>query len=162
SGSSRLHHRIDVGQRAHTDRLQGRAVTRAHGRIALLILLVAVAPQTAAQRFPQFVPAQGDFVAKNFKFTSGEILPELRLHYRTLGKPMRDASGMVRNAVLILHGTGGNGSVFVGNPFFAPQLFAPGAVLDADRYFLIMPDVLGHGQSAKPSDGLRAKFPRYG
>ena len=137
-------------------------MTRAQRRLALLILLVAFAGPSAAQRFQQFVPAQGDFVAKNFKFTSGEVLPEVRLHYRTLGKPQRDASGMVRNAVLILHGTGGNGSVFAANPFFAPQLFAPGAVLDADRYFLIMPDVMGHGQSAKPSDGLRAKFPRYG
>ncbi len=107
-------------------------------------------------------PEHGDFIIKNFRFTSGEVLPELRLHYRTLGTPERDASGVVRNAVLIIHGTGGSGGVFAANPFFGGQLFVPGGVLDASRYFLIMPDVLGHGQSSKPSDGLRARFPRYG
>ncbi len=107
-------------------------------------------------------PAQGDFIIKDFRFTSGEVLPELRLHYRTLGQPERDASGTVRNAVLIIHGTGGHGGVFTANPFFGGELFVPGGVLDATRYFLIMPDALGHGQSTKPSDGLRARFPRYG
>ena len=106
-------------------------------------------------------PAQGDFVIKNFRFTSGEVLPTLRLHYRTLGKPRRDAKGVVRNAVLILHGTGGNGSQFEA-PTFAGELFVPGGLLDATRYFLIMPDALGFGRSSKPSDGLRAGFPRYG
>lgn len=107
-------------------------------------------------------PAQGDFIIKDFRFASGELLPELRLHYRTLGNPERDASGTVRNAVLIIHGTGGHGGVFASNPFFGGELFVPGGVLDATRYFLIMPDALGHGQSSKPSDGLRARFPRYG
>ncbi|RPI48635.1 MAG: alpha/beta fold hydrolase, partial [Acidobacteria bacterium] len=107
-------------------------------------------------------PQQGDFIIKNFRFTSGEVLPELRLHYRTLGTPERDGSGAVRNAVLIIHGTGGSGAVFAANPFFGGHLFVPGGVLDASRYFLIMPDALGHGQSSKPSDGLRARFPRYG
>jgi homoserine O-acetyltransferase/O-succinyltransferase len=107
-------------------------------------------------------PQQGDFIIKNFRFTSGEVLPELRLHYRTLGTPERDGSGVVRNAVLIIHGTGGSGAVFAANPFFGGHLFVPGGVLDASRYFLIMPDALGHGQSSKPSDGLRARFPRYG
>jgi homoserine O-acetyltransferase len=130
-------------------------------RILSLLALAIVACAGAAQQ-PPLTPAEGDFVVKNFTFTSGEILPEVRLHYRTLGKPLRDASGQVRNAVLIIHGTGGNGSVFVANPFFGGQLFVPGGVLDANRYFLIMPDALGHGRSTKPSDGLRAKFPRYG
>ena len=102
-------------------------------------------------------PAHGDFVIKNFRFTSGEVLPTLRLHYRTLGKPRRDANGLVRNAVLILHGTGGSGAQFEA-PTFAGQLFVPGGLLDATRYFLIMPDALGFGQSSKPSDGLRAGF----
>ena len=107
-------------------------------------------------------PVPGDFVLQNFQFTSGEVLPEVRLHYRTLGTPERDDSGQVRNAVLIIHGTGGSGAVFAANPLFGGQLFVPGGVLDANRYFLIMPDALGHGQSTKPSDGLRARFPRYG
>jgi homoserine O-acetyltransferase len=103
----------------------------------------------------------GDFVLKDFKFTSGETLPALRLHYRTLGKPVRDAKGQVRNAVLIMHGTGGTGAQFE-SPTFAGELFVPGGLLDANRYFLIMPDAIGFGQSSKPSDGLRARFPRYG
>ena len=106
-------------------------------------------------------PAHGDFVIKNFRFTSGEVLPDLRLHYRTLGTARRDASGRVTNAVLIMHGTGGTGAQF-GAPTFAGELFVAGGLLDAARYFLIMPDALGFGQSSKPSDGLRAKFPRYG
>ncbi len=106
-------------------------------------------------------PAHGDFVIKNFRFTSGEALPTLRLHYRTLGKPRRDANGQVRNAVLIIHGTAGSGEQFE-SPAFAGPLFAAGGLLDAARYYLIMPDSLGFGQSSKPSDGLRANFPRYG
>jgi homoserine O-acetyltransferase len=106
-------------------------------------------------------PAHGDFVIKNFRFTSGDVLPVLRLHYRTLGKPRRDANGLVRNAVLILHGTGGSSAQFEA-PTFAGQLFVAGGLLDATRYFLIMPDALGFGQSSKPSDGLRAGFPAYG
>ncbi len=125
----------------------------------LLFVLLIVPRGGAAQ---PLAPAQGDFVVKNFRFVSGDVLPELRLHYRTLGTPQRDAKGMVRNAVLIIHGTGGSGAVFLANPAFAGQLFVPGGVLDANRYFLIMPDALGHGRSSKPSDGLRARFPRYG
>ena len=107
------------------------------------------------------VPAQGDFVIQNYRFASGETLPELRLHYRTLGTPQRDAQGTVRNAVLILHGTGGSGAQFI-RPDFAGALFGAGQLLDAARYFLILPDGIGHGQSSKPSDGLHAAFPRYG
>jgi len=125
-----------------------------------LPVLLTLSCAAAAQ--PPLAPAQGDFVIKNFKFASGEVLPEVRLHYRTLGKPQRDASGRVTNAVLIIHGTTGTGAYFAANPYFGGQLFVPGGVLDANRYFLIMPDVLGHGQSSKPSDGLRAHFPRYG
>src|SRR5690349_18225814 len=103
---------------------------------------------------------EGDFVAKNFKFRSGETLPELRLHYTTLGKPARDAQGRVTNAVLILHGTGGTGHQFL-TPIFAGELFGPGQLLDATRYFIILPDGIGHGKSSKPSDGRHAHFPQY-
>ena len=108
----------------------------------------------------QVTPVEGDFVARNFKFESGESLPELKLHYRTLGTPRKDASGQVRNAVLIMHGTGGTGAQFVARQF-AGVLFGAGQRLDAAKYFIILPDAIGHGQSSKPSDGLRMKFPRY-
>ena len=126
----------------------------------LLILVVALASaRTSAAQHP--APVQGDFILKDFKFRSGEALPELRLHYRTLGQPERDGQGLVRNAVLIMHGTGGSGVQFI-RPEFAGTLFAPGGLLDAARYFIILPDGIGHGQSSKPSDGLRTRFPRYG
>jgi homoserine O-acetyltransferase/O-succinyltransferase len=104
--------------------------------------------------------AEGDFVVKNFKFQSGETLPELRLHYTTLGKPTHDPQGRVTNAVLILHGTGGTGHQFL-QPQFADELFEPGQLLDATRYFIVLPDGIGHGKSSKPSDGLHAHFPSY-
>jgi homoserine O-acetyltransferase len=104
--------------------------------------------------------AEGDFVVKNFKFRSGETLPELRLHYTTFGKPVRNAQGRVTNAVLILHGTGGSGQQLVQQQF-AGELFGPGQLLDANRYFIILPDGVGHGKSSKPSDGLHARFPQY-
>ena len=106
-------------------------------------------------------PVEGDFILKDFRFTSGERLPELRMHYRTYGTPRKDAQGVVRNAVLIMHGTGGTGGQFTGAGF-AGELFGPGQPLDASKYFIILPDDIGHGGSSKPSDGLRAKFPRYG
>lgn len=103
---------------------------------------------------------QGDFMVREFKFSSGEVLPELTLHYTTLGRPRRDSRGVVRNAVLVLHGTGGTGRAFV-SPTFAGVLFGPGQLLDTARYYVVLPDGIGHGGSSKPSDGLRAKFPRY-
>jgi homoserine O-acetyltransferase len=106
-------------------------------------------------------PAQGEVFLKDFRFTSGEMLPQLRIHYRTFGKPVRDSRGEVTNAVLILHGTTGSGAQFV-RPEFAGELFEPGQPLDATRFFIILPDGIGHGQSSKPSDGLHARFPRYG
>src|SRR5215813_12279343 len=108
------------------------------------------------------VPAttEGDYVVKNFKFRSGESLPELKLHYTTLGKPSRDTQGRVTNAVLILHGTGGTGHQFL-TPIFSGELFGPGQLLDASRYYLILPDGIGHGKSSKPSDGMHAHFPHY-
>ncbi len=97
---------------------------------------------------------------RDFHFHSGEILPELRLHYSTLGAPARDASGRVSNAVLILHGTGGSGRQFL-RPEFAGVLFGPGQLLDTRRYYIVLPDGVGHGKSSKPSDGLRGRFPQY-
>jgi homoserine O-acetyltransferase/O-succinyltransferase len=105
-------------------------------------------------------PAEGDFVLRDFRFGTGETLPELKVHYRTLGVPRRDAKGVVRNAVLLLHGTTGTGKQFLAENF-AGVLFGPGQLLDATRYYLILPDGIGHGDSSKPSNGLRARFPRY-
>ncbi len=103
---------------------------------------------------------EGDFVIPNFRFDSGESLPELRVHYLTLGQPARDARNRITNAVLILHGTGGTGRQFM-SPLFANVLYGEGALLDTTRYYVILPDGIGHGRSSKPSDGLRAKFPHY-
>ena len=109
----------------------------------------------------QPVVKEGDFVLKDFRFASGETLPELRLHYRTIGTVQRDEHGVARNAVLIMHGTGGTGAQFL-RPEFSGELFRAGGELDTQRFFVILPDGIGHGQSSKPSDGLRGRFPRYG
>jgi homoserine O-acetyltransferase len=113
-----------------------------------------------AQHKPAFDVKEGDYVVKDFKFRTGESLPELKLHYRTLGTPMRDARGRVTNAVMILHGTGGSGAHFL-EPYFANELYGPGQPLDIARYFVILPDGIGHGGSSKPSDGMHARFPQY-
>src|ERR1700686_4036620 len=116
--------------------------------------------QTPAQNPSKYAVVEGDYVAHNFKFKSGQQLPELRVHYRTLGKVARDAQGRATNAVLILHGTGGSGQQFL-QPQFAGELFSPGQLLDINRYFIILPDGIGHGKSSKPSDALHAHFPAY-
>ena len=125
--------------------------------------IVAIGLLTIASCVGAAEPAvtEGDFVTRNFRFASGETLPELRLHYRTLGKVQRDAKGVARNAVLIMHGTGGTGAQFL-RPEFAGELFRAGGELDPERFFVILPDGIGHGQSSKPSDGLHARFPHYG
>jgi homoserine O-acetyltransferase len=105
-------------------------------------------------------PVEGNFALHDFRFGTGETLPELKLHYRTIGHPVRDAQGVTRNAVLVLHGTTGAGSNFISETF-AGKLFGPGQLLDAARYFIVLPDGIGHGQSSKPSDGLHMRFPRY-
>ena len=104
---------------------------------------------------------EDDFILRNFEFSDGSVLPELRIHYTTLGQPRRDAAGIVRNAVLILHGTTGNGRGFL-SAAFAGELFGPGQLIDSATHFIILPDGIGTGKSSKPSDGLRARFPRYG
>ncbi len=118
---------------------------------------LAFAP-IAAQAAPEV--KEGDYTVRDFRFQSGETLPALKLHYRTLGTPHRDARGQIDNAVMILHGTGGTGAQFL-RPQFADILFAPGGELDPAKYFIILPDSIGHGGSSKPSDGLRARFPGY-
>src|SRR5258708_7689609 len=135
-------------------------------RIAFRFFVLAAAFQllvslpTPGQTAKSPETAEGDFVVKNFKLRSGETLPELRLHCTTLGKPVRNAGGRVTNAILILHGTGGTGHQFL-TPIFAGELFGPGQLLDTTRYFIILPDGIGHGKSSKPSDGLHAHFPQY-
>ena len=128
-------------------------------RRAAWLLALLVTGVAGAAGYP--APAEADFLVRDFRFASGESLPELRIHYRTLGKPKKDGAGKVRNAVLIGHGTGGSGAQFIREEF-AGELFGAGQLLDATRYFIVLPDGIGHGRSSKPSDGLRAKFPRYG
>jgi homoserine O-acetyltransferase len=125
--------------------------------LSLLILVIRATP--AGAQHPG--ASEADFTLKNFRFASGEAMPGLRLHYRTLGRIRRDDEGVVRNAVLILHGTGGSGEQFL-RPEFAGELYGGGGLLDTARYFVVLPDGIGHGRSSKPSDGLRARFPRYG
>src|SRR5881409_2548143 len=135
-----------------------RTVSRLFVLAAAVPLLLSLPTQGQTASWP--ATTEGDFTVKNFKFHSGETLPELRLHYTTLGKPARDAQDRVTNAVLILHGTGGTGHQFL-TPIFAGELFGPGQLLDAARYFIILPDGIGHGKSSKPSDELHAHFPQY-
>ncbi|MBI5770672.1 MAG: alpha/beta fold hydrolase [Verrucomicrobia bacterium] len=123
------------------------------------VLLLATAGHPRAADYPK--AHAGDVVLRDFTFRSGESLPELRIHYNVLGRPRRDAQGVVRNAVLVMHGTGGAGKGLL-RPEFAGELFGAGQPLDATKFFIILPDAIGHGQSTRPSDGLRAKFPRYG
>jgi len=122
------------------------------------LLIIATSSASAAD-YP--APVEADYIIRDFKFASGETLPELRLHYRTLGKPEKDAQGGTRNAVLIMHGTTGSGAQFI-RPEFAGELFGKDQPLDASKFFIVLPDAIGHGKSSKPSDGMRAKFPRYG
>jgi homoserine O-acetyltransferase len=127
--------------------------------IALFLLISLSCSVVSAAPFP---PAHsGTYVMRNFRFADGESLGNLRMHYVTFGKPRRDASGKTTNAVLIMHGTGGSSKQFL-QPKFAGVLFSPGGLLDARNYFIIIPDGIGHGESSKPSDGLRAHFPHYG
>jgi homoserine O-acetyltransferase/O-succinyltransferase len=126
---------------------------------SFIAILLFASTVVAAANYP--APKEADVILKDFKFTSGEKLPQLRIHYRTLGAPQQNATGVVRNTVLILHGTTGTGEQFI-RPEFAGELFGPGQLLDASKYFIVLPDGIGHGKSSKPSDGLHAKFPRYG
>jgi homoserine O-acetyltransferase len=127
------------------------------------ILMLVVSRGAAAEAPSISYPGQkeGDFIAKNFGFQSGDSMPEVRLHYTTLGVPHKNAHGEIDNAVLMLHGTTGTGKNFL-SPSLGGQLFGKGQPLDANTFFIILPDGLGRGGSTKPSDGLRTKFPHYG
>lgn len=136
--------------------------------LSLQFLRVKTLPFFAALLCPILVsaadypaPVENDYVIRDFKFASGETLPELRIHYRTIGMLQKDAQGKASNAVLIMHGTTGSGAQFI-RPEFAGELFGKDQPLDGAKYFIVLPDGIGHGKSSKPSDGLHAKFPRYG
>jgi homoserine O-acetyltransferase len=124
------------------------------------LLLIFVARFVFAAEYPAAI--ESDYTIRDFKFASGDTLPELRLHYRTIGKPEKDAQGKTTNAVLIMHGTTGSGAQFVPRSEFADELFGKDQPLDATKFFIVLPDGIGHGKSSKPSDGMHAKFPRYG
>jgi homoserine O-acetyltransferase len=134
----------------------------------LLLLAQASAPQTpplAAATAPaaptsKWPARDAQVTFRNFRFRSGETLPELRINYTTLGQPHRNARGEIDNAVMVLHGTGGTGRQFL-SPQFADELYGPGQPLDIARYWIILPDGIGHGKSSKPSDGLHMRFPQY-
>jgi homoserine O-acetyltransferase/O-succinyltransferase len=134
----------------------------------LLLATLALQPTAAATGWGAPAPAsarvwptrEADVLLRNFRFRSGETLAELRLHYTTLGSPHRDMRGQIDNAVMVLHGTGGDGKQFL-RPQFADELYGPGQPLDVRRYWIILPDNIGHGRSSKPSDGLRMRFPKY-
>jgi len=115
------------------------------------VVVSLMALSAAAQNYP--TPKEGDWIARDFRFHTGEAMSELRLHFRTVGEPSGEP-------VLILHGTTGSGASML-SAAFAGELFGPGQPLDANKYFIILPDAIGHGKSSKPSDGMRAKFPRY-
>ncbi len=136
--------------------LTWRLATLKHFSAAFFVALLNAA---RAANYP--APTEGDFTVRDFTFASGETLPDLRVHCRTIGKPEKDAQGKTRNAVLIMHGTTGSGAQFI-RPDFAGELFGKDQPLDATKFFIVLPDGVGHGKSSKPSDGLHAKFPHYG
>ncbi len=121
------------------------------GSMRTLVAAMLLAGAAHAADYPR--PVQGDYVAHDFRFHDGQVMQDLHLHYTTLGN--KDGE-----PVLVLHGTAGTGMGML-TPEFAGELFGPGQALDARKYFIILPDVIGAGQSSKPSDGMRASFPRY-
>jgi len=148
-------------------RIRIRIVKRLGLFVAMAIMLAPgqARAQTAAENAVQNAPSgpaphEGDFVIHNFRFQSGETMPEVRMHYTTFGTPVKNARGRTANAVLVLHGTSGTGQQFL-RPIFAGVLFGPGQLLDASKYYIILPDNVGHGKSSKPSDGMHARFPQY-
>jgi homoserine O-acetyltransferase len=128
-------------------------------RVVAFLSFTTVAAALFAADYPS--PTESDYTIRDFKFASGESLPELRIHYRMLGKIEKDAQGKTRNAVLIMHGTTGSGAQFI-RPEFASELFGKDQPLDATKFCIVLPDGIGHGKSSKPSDGRHATFPPYG
>jgi len=129
-------------------------------RLAILIVVLTVTLSAQTESHTKWPVKDGTYVIKNFRFGTGETFPELKLHYLTLGEPHRDSAGHTDNAILLLHGTGGNAHTLL-NPVFSEVLFGPGQPLDITKFFIIFPDDIGHGESSKPSDGLRMHFPQY-
>jgi homoserine O-acetyltransferase len=125
-----------------------------------LLALFSLGVGAAGNAVREVEPLESDYVIHDFHFASGETLPELRIHYTFFGKAKKDAQGRITNAVLIMHGTGGSGRSLV-NERFSGVLFQKGQLLDADKYYIILPDAIGHGKSSRPSDALRMKFPQY-
>ena len=134
-------------------------ITSMGSQFLRLVAVLAMMFALSAADYP--APTEGDYTIRDFKFTSGETLPELRIHYRTLGKAEKDGQGKTRNAILIMHGTTGSGAQFI-RPEFAGELFGKDQPLDATKFFIVLPDGIGHGKSSKPSDGMHARFPHYG
>jgi homoserine O-acetyltransferase len=126
-----------------------RTYFRAAAAFASALILVPIA--AAAADYP--APKQGEWVARDFKFHTGEVMPQLRVAYTTIGEPSGEP-------VLVLHGTGGSAANML-TPAFAGELYGPGQPLDSAKYFIVIPDALGTGTSSKPSDGMRTKFPKY-
>lgn len=127
---------------------------------SLLLILLSIAITGKAQiKYP--TPQESDYIVKDFAFESGEKLPELRIHCITVGKQHKNAHGQTDNAILIMHGTTGDSKGLIGIERFSNTLFAPGAVLDANKYYIVFVDGIGHGRSSRPSDGLHMKFPKY-
>jgi homoserine O-acetyltransferase len=155
-----MHNEPPAASRAIAARCRIPLLLRALGVAAACACLLPCPTTRADATLSDLKPVEGDYVVPNFRFASGEMLPELRLHYTELGKAHRDAHGRIDNAVLILHGTGGSGHGLLTDRF-AGVLFGKGQLLDASRFFIILPDGIGHGGSSKPSDGLHARFPQY-
>jgi homoserine O-acetyltransferase len=126
----------------------------------MLSVLLALAAQASAPPAKTWPTREQDVILKDFRFGCGETLPELRMHLTTLGSPHRDSAGRIDNAVMVLHGTGGDGKQFL-RPQFADELYGPGQPLDINRYWILLPDNVGHGKSSRPSDGMRMRFPKY-
>ena len=122
-----------------------------YSRAALLLIFAMTSFTALAADYP--APKQGDFIARDFKFHTGETMPELKLHYTTVGEP-------TGQPVLVLHGSGGSAASML-TPTFAGELFGPGQPLDASKYYIVIPDSVGHGKSSKPSDGMKTAFPKY-
>ncbi len=133
---------------------------RVFGYGAAMAAAVALALSTSPALAKDWPVSEHDTVFRDFAFGTGETLPELKIHYTTLGTPHRNAKGEIDNAIMVLHGTGGSGKQFL-QPQFADELYGPGQPFDISRWYIILPDNIGHGASSKPSDGLRMKFPAY-
>jgi len=129
-------------------------------KVFFLLLWGAILFSLSGHAQTAYPAVESDYIIYNFKFESGDSLSQLNIHYATIGKPVKDKNGNITNAILIMHGTSGNSKNFLTEQF-AGNLFKPGQILDSTKYFIILPDAIGHGKSSKPSDGMHMKFPKY-